>query len=192
MSLTDMTITEMSLTDMSITEMSITDMSITDMSITDMSITDTQLPHISFWKLACLPIIPVESYHLGSFCIFFTFFTYFLNNNNKYLFLKFIFTKFVFSILLYLSLLLEVNVYLNYKCGFYSLITLVQSGQTNTQTNTRYILRVYNATASDRELDFWQGGLRWSSDINILIRKPYLIKVGIPCYATNMLYSRVC
>ena len=29
----------------------------------------------------------------------------------------------------------ETKFYLNYKCGFYSPITLIQSGQTNTHTN---------------------------------------------------------
>ena len=45
--------------------------------------------------------------------------------------------KFVLSILVYL--LKHLEVYLKYKCGFYSPISLIQSGQTHTnkQTNTQ-------------------------------------------------------
>ena len=43
----------------------------------------------------------------------------------------------MFSILVYLLEHAEVSLYLNYKCGFYSPITLIQSGETNKQTKTR-------------------------------------------------------
>ena len=34
---------------------------------------------------------------------------------------------------------LEISLYLNYNCGFYSSISLIQSGQRNKQTNTQQL-----------------------------------------------------
>ena len=45
----------------------------------------------------------------------------------------------MFSILVYQLEHVEVSFYLSYKCGFYSPITLIQSGQTNKQTNTQQL-----------------------------------------------------
>ena len=41
----------------------------------------------------------------------------------------------MFTILVYLLEHVKVSFYLKSKCGFYSTISLVQSGQTNKQTN---------------------------------------------------------
>ena len=52
----------------------------------------------------------------------------YVKNKNKYSYEKYINAKFGISTL----------VYLNYKCGFYSSISLIQSGQTNTQTTIEF------------------------------------------------------
>ena len=88
---------------------------------------------ISYLKSACL-ITPFGRWNqvnptILEICLLY------VNNNNKYSYEKFLYAKFGISALVYLLLLLEISLYLNYKCGFYSSISLMQSGQTNTQTH---------------------------------------------------------
>ena len=78
------------------------------------------------WKLT-------SGFILNFYCFVYIFF---LNNNNKYSYYKLVNAKFVFGILVYLLEHVEVSFYLNYKCGFYSPITLIHSGQTNKQTQS--------------------------------------------------------
>ena len=83
----------------------------------------------------------------------------YVNNNNKYSYEKYINAKFGISTLVYLLLLLEISLYLNYKCGFYSSISLIQSGQTNTHKHTNTQQLSFNNIRALRSRSLRDGSL---------------------------------